>query len=155
MTSQFPQPPNPWDADLWLEMTRPTLWLVGPWGRCILEAGDDAWPEGKLGGTYCDEQTNEVFAAIAPPLSADPVAHAFATTRPNDPVPSGPGGTHSGSGASFPIEPLVILDTGKPIREDVPGEIAVVYLPATAMLLICAVLAMTVLKLWRRRAAYL
>ena len=158
MTSQFPQPPNPWDTDVWLEMTRSTLWLVGPWGRCILEAGDDAWPGGKLGGRYCDEQTHEVFAAIA--LPPDPMGLAIAALRAgvasgNAPTPSVPGSPFPGTEAFFPVDPLVILDAGKPVPEEISDAIAVVPVPMTATLLMCAVLAVTALRISRRRAACL
>lgn len=160
MSTQFPQPPNPWDTDVWLEMTRSTLWLVGPWGRCILEAGDDAWPDGKLGGRDCGAQIEEVFAAIAPP-STHPATPAIAAVRVSGnsgsvPIPGAPGTPFlSGTDASAPIEPLVILDSGKHVTEEFPDAVAIVPLPMTAMLLICAILAVRVLTAFRSRAACL
>lgn len=149
MTTQFPQPANPWDTDVWLEMTRSTLWLVGPWGRCILEAGDDAWPNGKLGGVYCDEQADEVLAAIAPPPSAGPVVFAAAKTGAgvvSDSNFTGPVSFGPGSISSVRTDPLIISGAGKPVRQDFSDAIAVVPLPATALLLVGAVFALRLAK---------
>ncbi len=137
MSTALPAPPNPWGEDVWIEMTQPAIWRVGPWGRCIVEAGDDAWPGGKLGAPYCIELfPPEIVTELAPPF-ASPFMPPF--IPPFIPYGGGGGGGSPGGGSHGGGGSVVVFPPGGGGGGSDGTPLAPVALPGAGLLLLAAI----------------